>query len=259
MTINVGIVGAGAIGTVIAKSIDKNDKFRLAAVFDVFEENLESLGKCLDNKPVLTKDLPKFLDMNFDIVVEAASQSAVVELGAKLLEKADLLVMSVGAFSDDALKDELRAAAEKSDRKIIIPSGAVCGVDGLKSAKSDDVYEVRLVTTKNPKALDRDDKVRTVLFKGAARDAAKKFPKNLNICATLSLAGIGMDKTTVELVSDPDVTRNTHEVFVRGAFGSFNCRIENIPSRENPKTSYLAALSAVKTLEQIADPFRIGT
>lgn len=254
-----GLIGSGAIGTVIAKNIALNKKLKLVSVFDISEEMLQKLKKNIQKNVQTTTDISEFLKNDFDLVIEAASQVAVRNYGKIILKKSDLLLMSVGALEDDRLKSVLVKTAEKNKRKIIIPTGAVAGIDGIKSASMDKLYEVRLVTTKNPKSLERDDKTRTVLFEGSARDAAKKFPKNLNVCATLSLAGIGMDKTKVTLVSDPAVDKNTHEIFVRGAFGNFSFKIENLPSKDNPKTSYLAALSAVKTINQLAEPLKIGT
>ena len=98
-----------------------------------------------------------------------------------------------------------------------------------------------------------------LLFEGSARDAVREFPANVNVAGTLSLAGIGYDDTTVRVICDPDITRNIHEIEVRGEFGRFTVRMENLPSPDNPKTSYIAALSAIATLKKLTEPIWVGT
>lgn len=97
------------------------------------------------------------------------------------------------------------------------------------------------------------------MYEGPAREAVRKFPANVNVAATLSLAGIGLDKTKVKIVADPEVKNNIHEISVQGDFGELKTRVENVPSPQNPKTSYLAALSAIATLKKITDGVEIGT
>ena len=99
----------------------------------------------------------------------------------------------------------------------------------------------------------------TLLFEGTASEAVKAFPANVNVAATISLAGIGFERTKVRVIADPTLSRNVHEITVEGEFGKLSTRVENLPSPENPKTSYLAALSAISTLKKILSPVQIGT
>jgi aspartate dehydrogenase len=153
----------------------------------------------------------------------------------------------------------MREISDKRKLKIYIPSGAVAGIDGLKAALLGGVAQVTLTTRKNPKNLDVKVKKETILYEGPAREGIKKYPKNVNVAATLSLAGIGLDKTLLRIIADPKTEKNTHEILVKGAFGSFSVLLENTPSPDNPKTSYLAILSAMAMLKKMSEPVEIGT
>ena len=166
--------------------------------------------------------------------------------------------MSVGSLSDDKFRNELEKTALEKKCKIYIPSGAVCGIDGILSASIDLIDEVTLVTTKPPSALGKKYSKRTVVFKGKARDAVKKFPSNINVAASLSLAGKGFDETKVEIVTDPVVSRNSHKILAHGKFGRLRAEVENMPNPNNPKSSYMASLSAIATLKRIINPIQIG-
>jgi aspartate dehydrogenase len=181
------------------------------------------------------------------------------------------MIMSVGALVDDVFWDKLQKKATAKDCKIFLPSGAICGIDGLKSASMAVLDEITIETTKPPKGLanvrfitkqgidlSKLKKPLTV-FSGTAREAVKQFPKNINIAACVSLAGLGFDKTQVKIIVDPAATRNQHKLICRGRFGEFACTVKNMPSMSNPKTSYLAALSAIATLKKIVGGVWIGT
>ena len=269
--LNIGIIGCGAIGTQICKAIDAGIiNANLAAIYDRSAVHCKKLLAALNNKYEITS--PEELISKADIVVECASQAAVSELGLKVLESGkDLMVLSVGAFMDSQLREELISAAKKHQCKIYIPSGAIAGIDGLKSASAAAITNVVLSTTKNPRGLAGAPYVtehdidlfsfnkKTLLFEGSAEEAVRAFPANVNVAASLSLAGIGAKKTRVRVFVDPEAARNIHEITVEGDFGKFMCRVENIPSPDNPKTSYLAALSAIATLKKITEPLQIGT
>ncbi len=269
--LNIGIIGCGAIGTQICKAIDAGIiNANLVAIHDRSAEHCEKLLGVLNNKYEITS--PEELISRADIVVECASQAAVPELGLKVLESGkDLMVLSVGAFMDSKLLEEFVHAAKKHQCKIYIPSGAIAGIDGLKSASVAAITKVVLSTTKNPHGLKGAPYVlehdidlfsfheKTLLFEGSAEEAVRAFPANVNVAASLSLAGIGAKKTHVRVFVDPEATKNIHELVVEGDFGKFTCRVENIPSPDNPKTSFLAALSAIATLKKITEPLQIGT
>ncbi|MFZ2456795.1 MAG: aspartate dehydrogenase [Candidatus Altiarchaeia archaeon] len=256
------ILGCGNIGGSIARSLQKQGLgVNVVAVYDIDRRKAESLAAGITPRPVVCRNVDELVkNKEATLVLEAASQEAVALYGKKILcSGKSLMVMSVGAFSDDALLKEMKESSEKKKVKIFIPSGAVAGIDGLKSALIGGVTQVTLTTRKNPKNLDVAVKKETVLYEGPAREGIKKYPKNVNVAATLSLAGIGLDKTLLRIIADPKTEKNTHEIVVVGAFGRFSVMLENTPSPDNPKTSYLAILSAMATLKKLSETVEIGT
>ena len=131
-------------------------------------------------------------------------------------------------------------------------------IDGILSASIDVIDEITLVTTKSPESLGKKLDKRTVVFEGNAIEAVKKFPMNINVAGSLSLAGMGFDKTKVEIVADPVVTRISHKILAHGRFGRLRAEVENMPNPNNPKSSYMASLSAIATLKKIINPIQIG-
>ncbi len=269
--LKVGVIGCGAIGTEVCRAIDRGlVNAHLAAVYDRSIENCKGLLASLDKKPAILP--PDELISSSDIIVECASAQAVREFGVNILESGkDLMVLSAGAFRDSGLLKRLTEAASAHHCRIYIPSGAIAGIDGLKSASVAHLNKVTLTTTKNPKGLkgapfveknniDLDSfRKKTLIFKGSADKAIEAFPANVNVAVSLSLAGIGIENTHVRIFVDPETKRNIHEISVEGDFGNFTCRVENVPSPGNPRTSYLAALSAIATLKKITEPLQIGT
>jgi aspartate dehydrogenase len=198
-----------------------------------------------------------------DLVVEAASQNALTSyLNPIILLKKDILVMSVGAFANPDFFSEVIKNVEKNDINLYVPSGAIAGIDAIKSVRSSISY-VTLTTTKNPNSLKDSPffkknnltldsiKKRTLLFEGSAVEAVQNFPANVNVAALLGLAGIGVEKTKVNVIADPALRINKHEIKVIGKFGELIVRVKNIPSPNNPKTSYLAILSVIESLRSI--------
>jgi aspartate dehydrogenase len=266
----VGIIGCGFIGGTLAKEIEFIDEITELYLYDHNLSSSEGLASGL-NKATAMSDVKVLID-NVDLVIEAATQDAVREYSEQILNRSrDLMVMSVGALVDDSLWAKIKNLAVENNCKVFLPSGAICGIDGLKSASMAVIDEVTIETTKPPKGLEE---VRYItkqgidfskltspltVFDGPARDAVKHFPKNVNIAACVSLAGIGFDKTKIRIIVDPAATRNQHKLICRGRFGSFTCVINNMPSITNPKTSYLAALSAIGTLKKVVSGVWIGT
>ncbi len=269
--LKIGVIGCGAIGAQICRAIDSRSiNAKLAAIYDRSTQHCEKLQGSLRSKPAITT--PAELIKKVDIVVECASQAAVREHGLLVLESGkDLMVMSVGALMDEKLLENLVRAARKNDCKIYVPSGAIAGIDGLKSSSIASIDRVVLSTTKNPKGLEGAPFIieknidlysfheKTMIFEGNAKEAVRAFPANVNVAASLSLAGIGSEETQVKVFVDPEASRNIHEITVEGDFGNFTCRIENVPSPDNPRTSLLAALSAIATLKKTTEPLQIGT
>jgi len=249
--IQIGLIGAGNIARIIA---DNADVYEIACVHDAVEEAAEAFSKKYGCSVTNPKDFPEL-----DLVVEAASQEAVAEYAEAVLKGGhNLMVMSVGAFVDVGLFQRLKSAAQEKGVKLILPSGAVAGLDGLKSASVGKMEEVVLTTTKPPKGLGLDAREKTVVFEGSAAEAVRKFPKNVNVAATLSLVGMGFEKTRVRIVADPAVDRNRHEIYARGEFGEMRAQVNNMPSPQNPKTSYLAAMSAVSAIRRLRENVVIG-
>jgi len=269
--VRVALIGCGTIGNTIAKAIDNKEiNADLIAVFDNIKEQVVKLASMLNNKPVIIDSFEELLDYDIDIVVEAASQEALKSYARKLLVKYDLMVMSVGALLDEELFNDLYNISLKHNTRLYIPSGAIAGIDAIKSVKSL-IDEIEITTTKSPKSLidapyiklkgidlNNLDKPR-IVYEGYAREAVRYFPANVNVSATLSLAGIGADKTKVKIIADPNIKSNRHEIKAKGMFGEFIISVDNIPSPNNPKTSYLAVLSAIECLKSISSNIRIGT
>ncbi len=268
--VRIGIVGCGTIGTKLAEYIDRKleDRTEVVALSDIDESKARNLASGLKAKPKVTSidDLVSAADL----VIEAASAKVSFEVAKKSVDAGkDVMVMSTGGL----LKDykSLFDSANKKGSKIYLPSGAICGLDGLKGAKVARIEKVTLTTRKPPVGfkgapyviknnINLDEiKSDKVLFEGSASEAIDGFPANINVAATLSLCGIGPDKTKVRIIASPLITRNIHEVEIEGEFGKLLARTENVPSPDNPKTSYMAILSAIATLEGILEPVKIGT
>ena len=266
----VSIIGCGAIGSELAQHIDSNmtKNVTLLSLLDIQSENAQTLKSKLSNSsPLIFNNFADFVESesfkDIELVVEAASQDAVRSyLNQLILFKKDVLVMSVGAFANSEFFSEVIKNVENNNINIYVPSGAIAGIDALKSVKNSISY-VTLTTTKNPKSLKDSPffkqnnltvdsiKKRTLIFEGSASEAVKNFPANVNVAALLGLAGIGIDKTKVNVIADPSIRINKHEIKVIGKFGELIVRVKNIPSSTNPKTSYLAILSVIECLRSI--------
>ena len=253
---NLGIIGCGAIGTDVAKAAEKMKDIEKIYLFDIKPAASEKLCKVITKAEI--KPVKEFLG-DVDVVFEGASQEAVKEYAEQILQAGkDLILMSVGGLFDDGFRKKLKNIARKKQCKIHIPSGAVCGIDGILSASIGGLNEVTLVTTKPPSSLGKSIDERTVVFEGSARQAVKKFPQNINVAASLSLAGKGFDDTKVEIVADPVATRISHKILAHGKFGRLRVELENMPNPNNPGSSYMASLSAIATLKRIISPIQIG-
>ncbi len=262
--LKVGIIGCGAIGTVLAKALDRGEAgdARLVTLFDADRKNAESLRATLSHHVHVADGIGEILSEKLDLVIEAAAQEAVRQYGVKILSSGkSIIIMSVGALLDDELLSRLVSAAKGTNASIYVPSGAVLAVDALKAARVGRLKSVTLTTRKPPASLGVKGNLKApkVIYSGGAAEAVRRFPQNVNVAATLSLAGLGKAETKVVVIADPKTKRNTHELSVEGDFGSFTARIENVPFPENPKTSYIAALSAVRLLRNLTDTLKVGT
>jgi aspartate dehydrogenase len=204
------------------------------------------------------------------LVIEAASQECVREHAQAILSKSNIMIMSVGALADADFLKAVRKAAEEGGKRIYIPSGAIGGLDAIR-AVAGMAERVTLTTRKNPLAFEgvpwiaqndialRSIKKPTTIFEGTAAEASELFPVNINVAMSLSIAGIGPEKTKVKIIADPFIKENIHEVEAEGPFGKMLFRTENAVSADNPKTSQLAGLSAVAMLKGMAESMRVGT
>ena len=269
----IGLLGCGAIGTQIALAIDSGKiSAVLTHVYDDSKDASFKLVQKLKNKPEIVENFHLLSSHPVDIVVEAASQNAVRDAALSVLQnKRDLMIMSVGALLDESIYDVLSDACKDFKKTIYLPSGAIAGLDAIKSVR-DELESISITTTKHPRSLkgakffetsDIDlDLINkpTIIFQGTAKQAVSLFPANINVAALLSLSGIGSEKTKVTIVADPNTDKNTHHIEAGGKFGKMTFTIENFPDPTNPKTSRLATLSAIETLRKYcSNEIQIGT
>jgi len=251
-----GIIGCGAIGSDVAKAADMMNDIEKIYLHD--SNPVAAKNLCISLKKASVQPVKEFLT-DVDVVFEAASQQAVTTYAVAVLEAGkDFIIMSIGSLFDDVFRKRLEDIARKHHRKIYLPSGAVCGIDGVLAARIEKLDSVTLVTTKPPASLGKSVEQRTVVYKGTARDAVKQFPRNINVAACLSLAGVGFDETIVEIVADPVETRISHKILAHGRFGRLRAEVENMPNPNNPQSSYMASLSAIAILRRILDPIQIA-
>ncbi len=269
MCVDICVIGCGAIGTTIAREAENIPDIGAVYLTDRSQECAAKLEERF-SKVQYIPDIVPILG-NIRLIVEAASQEAArYYLPIALSAGVDVLLMSVGVLGDEEFQSDVFRLAKRKNAKIFVPSGAIGGVDALSAAKVEDIEDVTLTTTKPPSAfgdspylqskkiVPSDIRVRTTLFEGSAREAVKHFPQNINVAATISLAGIGFDRTRVRIVCDPQVKTNEHHLQARGRFGDIDVVTRNVPSPRNPKTSYLAALSAISAIRKITGNSWIG-
>ncbi|ASW09892.1 aspartate dehydrogenase [Rhizobium sp. 11515TR] len=248
----IAIIGFGAMARSLQTSLDQADSgFLIGAT--LLPEQYRHGVEVPENVAVFGA-VEELIDWRPSLVVECASHEAVHSAVPALLEAGiDVVVVSVGSLSDESLVSRLEEAALRGGSRLTVASGAIGGLDVLRSAKSAGLREVVYTGSKPPaawKGTPADGAFdlaalteRTVIFDGSAAEAAKLYPKNANVTAAVALAGIGFAKTRVTLAADPSSSSNTHKVEADGAFGRFSIVLENRPLPENPKTSWLAALS----------------
>jgi aspartate dehydrogenase len=268
MAHRVAIAGFGAIGKVVAERLDRGiEGLTLAAVSarDTARAEAAMAGFA---RPVPVLPLVR-LGEEAEIVVECAPAAFLRDLAEPALAKGRLiLVLSCGALLDNF---DLVDLARRHGGRILVPSGALLGLDAVVAAAEGSISRVHMVTRKPPKGLAGAPYLEANaiavtglsepkrVFTGSARDAARGFPANVNVAAALALAGIGPDRTTIEIWADRAVTRNIHRIEVEADAARFTMQIENVPSAENPRTGRLTALSVVAALRKLSAPLTVGT
>lgn len=267
--VNICVIGCGAIGTTIARAMEEIADIHIIYLTDRSKECATRLQEKVPKVHYVPDIVPILNDVR--LVVEAASQEAARYYAPLALSAGvDVLIMSVGVFQDEGFQNDAFRLAKRKSAKVFIPSGAIGGIDALCAASLEAIDEVTLTTTKPPSAFGSNPylesrgiraselRERTELFFGTAREAVKHFPQNINVAATISLAGVGFEKTKIRIMCDPQVATNEHHLKAKGKFGELDVVTRNVPSPRNPKTSYLAALSAISAIKKITGSTWVG-
>ncbi len=265
---NIAIAGLGEIGKTIARKLAAGGLPGLALAAIAARDQAKARawldGEGISCPLVSLDELPA----HADLVVECAPAAILDEICRPMLSAGkQVMVLSSSALLP---RPELIDLARSHGGQVIVPTGALIGFDAVSAAAEGTIHSVQMVTRKPPGGLAGAPYLiengismegltsALCVFKGSARDAAAAFPANVNVVAALSLAGIGPDRTTIEIWADPDVTRNCHQIRVDSDSASFTMAIENIPS-ENPKTGRITALSVIAALRKLTSPLQVGT
>jgi aspartate dehydrogenase len=272
--IRLGILGCGNIGKFVIRNLGRKElaRFKLELIADLPERTDLLKAISLEHSCGYTTDPNTLPGRGLDVLLEAATPEAVRKyIPAILSSGTDVLAMSVGAFADEQVLKEAVEAAESGGSKLLLPTGAIAGLDYLKAAQLIGLEEAHITITKAPKSLmgapyfERHPTDLSALakpklvFQGTAAEAIQGFPANVNVAVALSLASIGPQKTEVRIVCEPAATQTKIEIFARGRTGELKVELMNYVSPENPKTSYQACASALATLRRFSDSFQIGS
>lgn len=257
----IGIIGAGAIGQYVADRLAERGLGPHVVLI-----RSDPAGGIMDGVPRVraVEDLPE----GIALMVDCAGHAGLAAHGCAILARGiGLITVSLGALADPALADALADAARKGGAQLHLASGAIGALDSLQAARVGGLDAVTYIGRKPPlgwrgspaeQRLDLDALAApAVHFEGSAREAAIAYPKNANVAAAVALAGAGFDATRVQLVADPAVTANIHEIHATGAFGRFTFRIEGQALPDNPRSSALAAMSAIAAIEREIAPVTI--
>lgn len=266
-SIKVGLAGLGAVGTEVARRLEAGIaglKLAAVAVRDI-EKARRHLPRVGNGIAALA---PEALAQNCDAVVEALPPALFRTVAAPVVEQGRLfLPLSVGQLLENW---DLVARARETGARILVPTGALIGLDAVRAAAEGTIHGVTMITRKPPGGLEgaphlvnNNISVANLreplkVFGGSAREGARGFPANVNVAAALSLAGIGPDRTRLEIWADPTVTRNTHRIEVDADTARFSMTIENVPS-ENPRTGKIVALSVIAALRGLVSELKIGS
>jgi aspartate dehydrogenase len=253
----VALIGYGAIARIALDKVAEHDHDGHVKIVGVLvRENREQEARAaLDSSIAVVTTIKDLIRLSPNVVAECAGQGAIVEYGEAVLNAGiDLIVISTGALANDELRNKLTAICARNSSRLVMPSGAIAGIDGMNSLQIGGLKSVRYTSTKPPMAWQgtpADEKFdlgnmteKTELFTGPAREAARLYPKNANLAATVALAGLGMDDTEIQLVADPDVApNNVGRIDAEGEFGKLTVECRGMPAPDNPKTSATTALS----------------
>ncbi|MEO6839534.1 MAG: aspartate dehydrogenase [Bradyrhizobium sp.] len=263
----VAVVGLGSIGRKVVEALDNGiDGLVLAAVSVQDTAKHQGFLAAL-NKPPAILPIDGLAEVA-NMVIECAPSKLVRSIVAPFVSRGKIaVVLSVGALLEN---EDLIELARQNGGQIVVPTGALIGLDAMTAAAEGNIVSVRMVTRKPvtgllgaPYLVQNNIDIERIteplrIFEGTAREAAKGFPANLNVAVALSLAGLGPDRTTLEIWADPALTRNVHRIEVESDSARFSMSIENIPS-ENPKTGRITALSVIAYLRKQRSALRVGT
>jgi aspartate dehydrogenase len=264
--LKIGLIGTGGIGQFLLQEINFNKRLSNVRITSIFDERpglLEHVQHISDKFDCeYVTDKMEFFLSDIDLFVECANPDVAKTYALEILKHGkNMLIVSVGALVDQDFTMQITNICSENNCHVFIPSGAIGSLDVLQAARVlGEIEQVQLITRKPPNALSLMMEISepVVVFSGTAAEAIAKFPRNMNVAISLSLAGIGVEQTIVKIVADPKVERNLHEVWVKGAFGEMRLQLENFSLPTNPKTSYLAALSTLSMLRQMVEPIKIG-
>jgi aspartate dehydrogenase len=260
--VNVALIGYGGVGRHVVASLRPDEAARVSAVV-VRAGRAQALRPTVPESIAVVESIAALPAPAPDFVVECAGHKGLAQHGAEVLERGiDLLVISIGALADPALHDRLKAAAEKGGAKLLLAAGDGAGVDGIAAARQGGLDYVRYTSRKPPSAwrgtpaeekLDLAGlKAAATHYEGPADTAARLYPQNANVAATVALAGLGFARTQVTLIADPAAPGNVHRIEAGGAFGTLAVEIVGKPLEANPKTSALTALSVLRAIRNRA-------
>jgi aspartate dehydrogenase len=263
------IVGCGSRGSKLAEAADKMMEVKRIYLLDENRERAEKVAASI-NKGEIIENIDEEL-YHCDLVIECATQQAARDIILKVVARGvDIMVMSVGALVDDEFRESVTEKAKQCDCRVYIPSGAICGTDGLSSSTVGEVSEVELITIMPPVNFEDNTYTRDagvdlgsitepkVLYTGNAREAVQLFPRIVNVAAIVSILGIGFDRTKVTIVVDPNIKVNSHELRIKGDFGEMTTHTFNVPSQVNPRTSNLSVYSAIYALQRVVKNQWVG-
>jgi aspartate dehydrogenase len=265
--LKVGIGGLGAVGLNVARRLEEGVPGLVLAAVAVRDRD-----KAKRNLPGVSERIPivaaEDLAETCDIVIECLPPQLFRSVGLSVVDRGKIFMpLSVGQLLDNW---DLVERAKQTGARILAPTGALLGLDAVRAAAEGTIHSVTMVTRKPPSGLEgapylvergislKGIKAPTKIFDGSAREGARGFPANVNVAAALSLAGIGPDKTRLEIWADPMLSRNTHRIEVDADTARFSMAIEGIPS-ENPRTGRIVPLSVIAALRGLVVEIKIGT
>jgi len=265
----VAIAGLGAIGAKVANTLDANGipGLLLVAVSGRDIARTRAAAAALQCRPAVLTTAA--LAENVDIVVDCAPSAVFADLARATVEQGKILVsVNAGALLQHL---DLVETAKRTGGRILVPTGALLGLDAVRAAAEGMIHSVTMITRKPPNGLEGAPylvrhgislaglNAPKRVFQGSAAEGARGFPANVNVAAALGLSGIGPERTSLEIWADPGVDRNIHRIEVEADSARFSLQIENVPSMENPRTGKITALSVLACLRGMVSPLRVGT